>query len=85
MHSVVFPVLPTLPQAQTLVTVPENGGKEQQMPAKKLAAGQKLQCGLIRAGLSPYNFGPKPRQTHYHGPLSRDITSVASAVMGVVY
>lgn len=85
MHSVVCLVLPTLPQAQALAAVPGNGGKEQQMPAKKLAAGQKLRCGLIKAGLSPYSFGPDPRQTHYQGPLSRDITSVATAVMGVVY
>lgn len=85
MHSVVSPVLPTLPQAQALVAVPGNGEKEQQMPAKKLAAGQKLRCGQIRAGLSPYSFGPEPRQTHYRCPLSWDITSVATVVMGVVY
>lgn len=85
MHSVVCPVLPTLPQAQAPAAVPENGGQEQQMPAKKLATGQTLRCGLIKAGLSPYSFGSDPRQTHYQGPLLRDITSVATAVIGVVY
>ena len=45
MHSVVCPVLPILPWARALVAVPENGGREQQMPArsiKKLAVRQKL-------------------------------------------